>query len=346
MRRVQPWAVKGGALAFVATMSAVWTANIVSVDLEQRGAAGEVAMASQDVTPAEPVSAATPAGRTRAAFARIKGTTPDEIPAVALAAYQRATQVMEAADPTCRLDWELLAAIGRVESDHGRTSGGDLDSDGVARPGIFGPVLDGHAKVQRITDTDGGDYDKTSRYDRAVGPMQFLPGTWSAAKVDADGDGWRNPQDIDDAALAAGVYLCSGAEDLATRRGRAAAVFRYNHSRQYVNLVERIRQDYLAGLPATASAAFAAVAHHASAATPVPPHGPASYTPSIQPPQGGSPQPLQPHSPPAVPPTSSGPSPAPPTPGSAPNPEPEVQTLVSGLIENTAALAQSLATPR
>ena len=49
--------------------------------------------------------------------------------------------------------------------------------------------------------------------------MQFIPSTWQVVKVDADGDNKRNPQDIDDAALATAVYLCSGKDNLATRAG-------------------------------------------------------------------------------------------------------------------------------
>ena len=48
--------------------------------------------------------------------------------------------------------------------------------------------------------------------------MQFIPSTWSIVGVDADNDGQRNPQDVDDAALASAVYLCSGADDLVHRR--------------------------------------------------------------------------------------------------------------------------------
>ena len=47
--------------------------------------------------------------------------------------------------------------------------------------------------------------------------MQFIPSTWPVVKVDADGDGKRNPQDIDDAALATAVYLCSGKDNLSQR---------------------------------------------------------------------------------------------------------------------------------
>jgi hypothetical protein len=65
--------------------------------------------------------------------------------------------------------------------------------------------------------------------------------------VDADGDGVRNPQDIDDAALGTAVYLCSGSDDLGTDAGRRAAVYRYNHSQSYVDLVLRIMDAYMQG---------------------------------------------------------------------------------------------------
>ena len=61
------------------------------------------------------------------------------IPAVALAAYQRAATVIDAADRSCHMPWQLVAAIGRVESDHGRSGGNVLTDQGIAKPGIFGP---------------------------------------------------------------------------------------------------------------------------------------------------------------------------------------------------------------
>ena len=88
-------------------------------------------------------------------------------------------------------------------------------------PGIYGIPLNGSNKTAEILDTDAGQYDNDTTYDRAVGPMQFIPSTWSVVGVDADGDGVRNPQDIDDAALGTAVYLCSGSDDLATDAGRA-----------------------------------------------------------------------------------------------------------------------------
>jgi membrane-bound lytic murein transglycosylase B len=125
-----------------------------------------------------------------------------------------------------------VAAIGRVESDHGRTDGSVLTDRGIAQPGIFGPVLDGRHGTTRITDTDGGQYDHDTSFDRAVGPMQFIPSTWAIVGVDADNDGRRDPPDVYDASLGSAVHLCSGTDDLATEAGQRASVFRYNHSRR------------------------------------------------------------------------------------------------------------------
>ncbi len=169
------------------------------------------------------------------------------IPSLALAAYQRSEAVINAADKACQLPWQLTAAIGRVESDHGRFRGNSLDDDGVATPGIYGIALNGKNNTRAITDTDAGQYDNDTVWDRAVGPMQFIPSTWAVVGVDGDNDGKRNPQDIDDSALAAAVYLCSGKDDLGTDAGRRAAVHRYNNSDAYVDLVLRIMDAYMSG---------------------------------------------------------------------------------------------------
>ena len=117
----------------------------------------------------------------------------------------------------------------------------------MARPGIYGIALNGKNNTQQIADTDGGQYDDDTRFDRAVGPMQFIPSTWSVVGVDGDSDGTRNPQDIDDAALATAVYLCSGDDDLSGEKGQRASVYRYNHSNDYVDLVLSIMQAYMDG---------------------------------------------------------------------------------------------------
>lgn len=195
-----------------------------------------------------PRSAVAAVHRADAAYARTAaGATGGDIPAVAIAAYMRAATVINAADKGCHLDWEILAAIGRVESNHGRFAGSSLDDQGVATPPILGLRLDGTHGTTRIADTDAGEYDGDKRFDRAVGPMQFIPSTWSYVGVDADGDGKRDPQDIQDASLGAAVYLCVGKGDLSTQEGQRAAVYRYNHSQRYVDLVLSIARGYASG---------------------------------------------------------------------------------------------------
>ncbi len=134
----------------------------------------------------------------------------------------------------CNLTVSLLAAIGQVES--GNLVGHGLDSEHRAVPAILGPVLDGK-RFAAIEDTDDGRLDGDKVWDRAVGPMQFVPASWRVAGVDMDGDGRRDPQDVDDAAGTAMVYLCAGGRDLATEEGLNDAVLSYNHSASYLRLV-------------------------------------------------------------------------------------------------------------
>ena len=156
------------------------------------------------------------------------------IPAVALSAYGSAELALSAERPGCHLSWAALAGIGSVESDHGRYGGAALQVDGTSKPPIIGIPLDGHG-VAVVRDTDGGRYDGDPRYDRAVGPMQFLPSTWRRYGADGDGDGVANPFSLNDAALAAGRYLCaSGGGDLRTAQAWSAAVLAYNDSGTYL----------------------------------------------------------------------------------------------------------------
>lgn len=177
----------------------------------------------------------------------LKTLSKSGIPAPALVAYQRAESLLSQADPACRVPWNLVAAIGRVESDHGRIGASSLHSDGLAKPSIIGPALNGDNGTARIPDTDKGKIDGDTVWDRAVGPMQFLPATWEAVGLDADGDGKKNPQDIDDAATAAAVYLCAGSGDLSQRSEVSAAVYRYNNSSSYVRKVLAVSEAYAAG---------------------------------------------------------------------------------------------------
>ncbi len=174
-----------------------------------------------------------------------------DVPAVAMQAYGRAQRILAASDPECGLSWWMLAAIGRVESDHGRYGGATLDDEGFTSKSIRGLPLDGTGGVGRVPDTDHGRLDGDAKVDRAMGPMQFIPATWKEVGVDADGDGERNPDNIFDAATGAGVYLCSGDTDLRDPDQFATALHYYNPSDEYVALVSRLANAYRMGTDAT-----------------------------------------------------------------------------------------------
>jgi membrane-bound lytic murein transglycosylase B len=159
------------------------------------------------------------------------------VPPVAMQAYGYAELVLAQTKPGCHLSWTTLAALGSVESNHGRANGAVLTPDGQALPPIIGLPLDGQGGRQRIGDTDRGQLDGDSVLDRAVGPMQFIPSTWAGSGVDADSDGATNPHDIDDAALAAANYLCANGRDLATPQDWWRAILSYNAVRPYAHAV-------------------------------------------------------------------------------------------------------------
>jgi hypothetical protein len=105
------------------------------------------------------------------------------------------------------LSWTVLAAIGQVESDHGRNTG----------PSSAG----------------------------ALGPMQFMPATWKAYGVDGDNDGKADIMNPFDAIPGAAKYLCAngagrGGKQLYT------AVWHYNHADWYVQKVLNLAKAYAA----------------------------------------------------------------------------------------------------
>ena len=252
--RMTKWQ-KASALVPLALLSGAWTASLaVSSATAEEDGTGTLPDGSTVPSEAidDPASISAPGEIAPGVPAGsgdkiLSSASTNGIPAAALAAYQRAAQVIDSADASCNIEWPLVAAIGRVESNHGTYGGNRLTSEGVSTPGIIGIPLDGSNGTAKISDTDAGQYDGDKTYDRAVGPMQFIPSTWSVVGVDGDSDGKRNPQDIDDAALATAVYLCSGDENLGTREGQESAVYRYNHSDEYVKLVLSIMDAYAAG---------------------------------------------------------------------------------------------------
>lgn len=163
------------------------------------------------------------------------------VPQVAVDAYAAAAASVPA---ECGLPWSLVAGIGAVESGHGTF--GDSEPDpvtGVVSPPIRGPRLDGGA-FARIGDTDDGLLDGDTEYDRAVGPMQFIPGTWRVYAPSADAD----PQNIKDAAKATARLLCAVSE----KEGRPltdpdveeAAIRAYNNDAAYVDAVRAFAGDF------------------------------------------------------------------------------------------------------
>lgn len=162
------------------------------------------------------------------------------IPARALRAYAGAALEKTAQMPECRISWVTLAAIAAVESGHGTHGGSELDAAGRAVPPIYGPRL----SPRVFPDTDGGAVDADPDGERAAGPMQFIPETWAQWQADGDGDGTADPQQIDDAALAASHYLCRASSPHSSEAGWRAAVFAYNHEEEYVDEVARWATRY------------------------------------------------------------------------------------------------------
>ena len=209
------------------------------------GGTGGVVPPSAAAAPRAPVEAAVPSGEATevdpgwvADVAKQTG-----IPVRALEAYASAAHRMSREQPGCGLGWNTLAGIGFVESEHGTISGGAIGQDGVASPPIIGIPLDG-VDTEAIPDTDGGELDGDPVWDRAVGPMQFIPSTWAVWASDGNGDGVRDPQNIDDAAYSAARYLCAAGGDLTDPEGWIAAVDAYNHSVDYNNRVADAANSY------------------------------------------------------------------------------------------------------
>ena len=178
------------------------------------------------------------------------------IPKQALRAYGNAELIARDAWPECNLRWNTLAGIGWVETKHGNYSGNRLNpprltEDGVPEPKIIGIPLDGDNGTQHVADTDGGDFDGDATYDRAVGPMQFIPQSWGQFGLDANGDGVADPHQIDDAALSSAKLLCSGDHDLSTQDDWADSILGYNQSMDYLRRVAGAANAYAIGQPAT-----------------------------------------------------------------------------------------------
>jgi membrane-bound lytic murein transglycosylase B len=191
---------------------------------------------------ADPTTASATDGKVPASW--LTTTSHDAaIPIRALQGYAAAAVAESKTSPTCGITWNTIAAIGEVESANGTHGGAHIAADGRLVGSILGPVLDG-TQFAAVPDTDRGVLDGDKKWDRAVGPLQFLPATWAAYGTDASGDGVADPNQIDDAALSAAKYLCAIGGDLTTDAGWTAAIHAYNASDEYVKEVATQANQY------------------------------------------------------------------------------------------------------
>jgi membrane-bound lytic murein transglycosylase B len=242
----------------VGAMAVVLTA--LALAILHAGGAARPQVREEVVTRAAPPAAGAPVTRSRALTASRSGARAQVdqrwvvrmaratgIPAPAMRAYGTATLLLGSSEPGCHLGWTTLAGIGQVESGHGTVGGRTLEEDGRSSTPVLGPGLDGSGGVASIrSDAESARWHGDPTWEHAVGPMQFLASTWDRWGADGDGDGTADPLDIDDAAYAAGRYLCADHHDLATAAGWNAAVLSYNHSAAYVLAVNAAALAYAA----------------------------------------------------------------------------------------------------
>jgi membrane-bound lytic murein transglycosylase B len=227
-RRAQDEVVADAQDEAVAALEAQAEANAAQADAGERlAAATEASTTAQTAFDAARDASLDALAERRLARldARVDGLPMD---LVALHAYWRAAQLAP-----CRIPWWVVAGVGRVETGHGTAFGSRVDAEGNTTVRIIGIPLDGRPGVAAISDTDGGALDGDATWDRAVGPMQFIPGTWRVLAADGNADGERDPHNLYDAATAAVGLLCLGRGDLTTEGAIRGALLSYNQSGPY-----------------------------------------------------------------------------------------------------------------
>ncbi|ANP50408.1 hypothetical protein AVL59_12965 [Streptomyces griseochromogenes] len=228
----------------MAALTASQAPGAVSAEASEPARKGAAAEHGPSVSGDTPYRTGLPPLRTQKRSSAQGVTGGGALPASVFAAYRRAEEELARTAPGCRLRWQLLAAIGQVES--GQARGGRVTPDGTTVTRILGPRLTGGAFAV-VADTDGGAYDGDAVFDRALGPMQFIPSTWAHWGTDGNGDGRADPDNVYDAALAAGRYLCAGGRDLSDPAGLDRAILGYNRSDAYLRTVKAWYAYYLTG---------------------------------------------------------------------------------------------------
>jgi membrane-bound lytic murein transglycosylase B len=215
---------------------------LAAVESSQGNRAGASVVAVAKTPTAFHIAASSSSSPLPAAMVNSPGTL--RIPTMALSAYRNAEQKMASSYPACGVSWNLLAGIGRIESMH--ANGGATDARGTAVRPIYGPSLDGTLPGNEVI-VQSRNAERVT-YARAMGPMQFLPGTWSRYASDGDGDGKADVQNLYDASLAAARYLCSGGMNLRDQSHVMAAILRYNNSMAYARNVLGWAAAYATGV--------------------------------------------------------------------------------------------------
>jgi membrane-bound lytic murein transglycosylase B len=171
------------------------------------------------------------------------------IPAVAYDAYRSAAGRAPSVTASCDVEWAVLAGIAQVESRHGRINDEhEVTADGDVAPPIRGRRLDGTRGTQTIVDTDDGELDGDDEWDRAMGPLQFIPTTWRELGRDGNDDGTADPDNLYDAAVTAVAHLCLREPGDYSDRGQLRrALIAYNASGSYADDVLAWIDRYEAG---------------------------------------------------------------------------------------------------
>lgn len=125
-----------------------------------------------------------------------------------------------------------------VEPAETASDGDGSEEDAIATPP---PVI---RRLALIEDSDDGELDGDTTFDRAVGPMQFIPSTWRLFAQDGNLDEELDPQNIYDASLASARYLCASTPTMTTVDGELRAYFAYNHDEEYSRNVQETGLRY------------------------------------------------------------------------------------------------------
>jgi hypothetical protein len=191
------------------------------------------------------------------------------IPEHAARAYVQALALIQGIEPGCGIDLAYLAGFGKMESGHGTVavnvetgkSDGPAPRESVrwdantgnSTPKILGAALDGSGvggntrpHHNNLSEADRAFYRQDDPYIRAVGPTQFLPGTWEGVRrvADGNGDGVADPFNYYDGALATAVKTCRDGDGLHTESDQRRAALAYNHVGWYADGVMSAAAEY------------------------------------------------------------------------------------------------------